>query len=62
MKDYSMFETFIKDAAKENADIICFLRPISLAIRTNEFKRETYSDEQLQIALNKVCELASKIL
>jgi len=53
-------ETLIKDAAKQNADIICFPESYLPGYPSGEYERETCSDEQLQAALKKVCGFASE--
>lgn len=53
-------EILIKDAAKKEADIICFPESYLPGYPNEEFKREVCSAEQLQASLDKVCELATK--
>ena len=51
-------EKLIKDAAKEQAEIICFPESYIPGYRGEGYKVEEHSPEKLQSALDKVCELA----
>src|SRR2546423_5535018 len=51
-------EKLIKDAAKEQAEIICFPESYIPGYHGEGYKVEEPSPEKLQSALDKVCELA----
>jgi 5-aminopentanamidase len=51
-------EKLIKDAAKEQAEIICFPESYIPGYHGGEYKVEEHSPEKLQSALDRVCELA----
>ena len=53
-------ENFIKDAAQQQAGIICFPESYIPGYPIGEYKVEKASPEKLQSALDKVCELARK--
>src|ERR1700733_8795236 len=51
-------EKLIKDAAKQQAEIICFPESYIPGYHCKEYKVEEHSPAKLQSALNKVCALA----
>src|SRR5438105_2022217 len=51
-------EKLIKDAAKEQAEIICFPESYIPGYHGEGYKIEEHSPEKLQSALNTVCEFA----
>ena len=53
-------EKLIKDAVKEQAKIICFPESYIPGYPLEEFEVEKTSPEELQSALDKVCEIAAK--
>ena len=55
-------EELIKDAVKENAEIICFPESFIPGYPALEFVVEKCNADALKDALNKACELAGNIL
>ena len=53
-------EKLIKDAMREEAEIICFPESYIPGYPAEEFKVEKHSSAELQSALQKVCEMATK--
>lgn len=52
-------EKLVKDAAKEQAEIICFPESYIPGYPAEEFKAEKSSPEKMRSALNKVCTIAA---
>ncbi|MEO6219391.1 MAG: carbon-nitrogen hydrolase family protein [Ginsengibacter sp.] len=53
-------EKLIKNAVKEQAEIICFPESYIPGYHCEEYEVEEHSSEKLRLALDKVCELARK--
>jgi predicted amidohydrolase len=49
----------VKEAAEQQAEIICFPESYLPGYPAIEYKVEKHTSEQLQLALNKVCEIAA---
>jgi predicted amidohydrolase len=55
----TIIERLVKDAAAQQAEIICFPESFIPGYPLADFKVEKASPEELQTALNKVCEIAA---
>ncbi len=56
----AQLEELVKDAAKQQADIICFPESYIPGYPLAEFEVEATSPEKLQAALDKACEIAAE--